>query len=209
MSVPKLVRDSDGLALVLPGEKFKPLKIDFIKSWRQLKIGKQDIFARAIGVRLGWTHVIDATAGVGGDLLKLLKLGCTVTAIEESPLLFELLQDALQRADSNALWKAGAGTRVTLRHGRSEDFFPKEVKEKTVIYLDPMFPERQASALPKGEMQILSKLLGEPESVEPLWQKARAVLGARVVLKRPKDAPQELPPPIQSYAGKTVRYDVW
>ena len=69
---PELIRDETGVSLRIEG--FKPLQLDFIKSWKQLRIGKQDVFARAIGVRHGWTRVVDATAGLGGDTLKLLKL---------------------------------------------------------------------------------------------------------------------------------------
>jgi 16S rRNA (guanine1516-N2)-methyltransferase len=79
-----------------------------------------------------------------------------------------------------------------------------------VIYLDPMFPQRDKSAAVKKEMALFQLLLAaEPDDSDELlaWALTRDV--ARVVVKRPLRAGTlggiE---PSHTIEGKAVRYDV-
>lgn len=193
-----------------PKLKIKPLGIDFIAEWKRLSIGKQDVFAKAIGVRLGVANVVDATAGLGGDSVKLLKLGCQVVAIEQSPILFALLLDAKIRAEENSLWLERVSPRFQLLFGPSEKILADlSPDQREVIYLDPMFPEREKSALSKGEMQHLQSLLGDPLPIEGLHDLAYGLSGRRLVLKRPRHAQALELVADQEFVGQSVRYDVW
>lgn len=77
-----------------------------------------------------------------------------------------------------------------------------------VIYLDPMHPTRQKSALVKKEMQVLQELVAYDEDVLALLQLAMSKATQRVVVKWPQRQPP-LMPPKRSISGKTVRFDIF
>lgn len=58
-----------------------------------------------------------------------------------------------------------------------------------VVYLDPMYPHKQKSALVKKEMRALQTLVGADEDADGLLQPARRLAKKRVVVKRPDYAP--------------------
>ncbi len=206
----QLVFKSDRLVWHNRAVKLKPLEIDFLANWKQLKLGKQDVFAKAIGVRLGVKNVVDTTAGLGRDTIKLLKLGCEVVSIERSAILYALLLDAKIRAEENSLWLERVRPRFKLLFGQAEESLSQlSMKEREVIYLDPMFPEKDKTALAKGEMQHLQALFGEASAVDSLLALALEFSQRRVVLKRPRLANDLSLLPDQVFEGQSVRYDVW
>ncbi|NDH09793.1 MAG: SAM-dependent methyltransferase, partial [Gammaproteobacteria bacterium] len=84
---------------------------------------------------------------------------------------------------------------------------PKE-SYPDVIYIDPMHPERQKSALVKKEMQVLQQLITAQGSAKDLLQMALIRTKNRVVVKWPQRLLPLLKPDF-SFAGKTVRFDVY
>ena len=58
-----------------------------------------------------------------------------------------------------------------------------------VIHLDPMFPEREKSALVKKEMRAFQPIVGEDDDQAELLAAALALASHRVVVKRPRKAP--------------------
>ncbi|MCT1282181.1 class I SAM-dependent methyltransferase, partial [Pseudomonas aeruginosa] len=79
-----------------------------------------------------------------------------------------------------------------------------------VIYLDPMFPHRDKSALVKKEMRLFRPLVGDDLDAPALLQAALALASHRVVVKRPRKAPIiEGPKPGYSLEGKSSRYDIY
>lgn len=200
----------DSLWLLDGRTRQSPVRVDFISDWQKLKIGKDDLLAKAVGLRRGLKHVVDATAGWGQDSLRLLKLGCHVTAIERSPVLLALLQDGLRRAGQDPRWVAGGGARLRLMAGDASEILPKLPKEsREVIFIDPMFPERKKGALAKGEMQLLHSLLGAGEDSLSLWNKAWDYSERRLVYKSPRLTPGFPRPPDLEFEGRAIRYDVW
>ena len=77
-----------------------------------------------------------------------------------------------------------------------------------MIYIDPMHPLRQKSALVKKDMQALQQLIGADEDAYELIQLAIARARQRVVVKWPQHL-QPLLPPTLNICGKTVRFDVY
>jgi 16S rRNA (guanine1516-N2)-methyltransferase len=79
-----------------------------------------------------------------------------------------------------------------------------------VIYIDPMYPSRDKSALVKKDMRLLHQLAGPDTDSEQLLTTARTTALKRVVVKRPKSAPfignQK---PTTSLESKNTRYDVY
>src|SRR5690606_5506882 len=79
-----------------------------------------------------------------------------------------------------------------------------------VIYLDPMFPHRDKSALVKKEMRLLRPLVGDDLDAPELLEAALALASVRVVVKRARKAPAIAgAKPGYSLDGKSSRYDIY
>ncbi len=202
------------LSVYRVGSKDKPIAVDFVggKSAHRRKFGGgkgQDI-AKAVGLNKGVKpSVLDATAGLGRDAFVLASLGCRVTMVERSPVLATLLADGLRRAleDSEI---AVIARQITLQSGNAVEVIQAENKKHDVVYLDPMFPHREKSALVKKEMRLLQELLGDDADADQLLAPALAVARYRVVVKRPRLAPDlAAQAPTYRLEGKSCRYDIY
>lgn len=212
-----LFSDEHGLALQATGKGAPgPVRVDFASGKsgyrREHGGGTGQLVARAVGlqktkVRL---HVLDATAGLGQDAFVLAGLGCTMTLFERSPVIHALLADGLERGLLNPDI-AGILNRITLMEGSSIDWLQGAgTGAADVIYLDPMFPHRDKSALVKKEMQLFRPIVGDDDDAPALLAAALAVATYRVVVKRPRKAPAiEGPEPTTRLEGKSSRYDIY
>lgn len=174
--------------------------------------GRKQPLGRAVGLKPGYSPLIlDATAGLGRDGFLLAALGCRLILCERSPVLHALLRDGLRRAMNDARLAAIA-SRIELLAGDSHALLPALPHERRpeVIYLDPMFPHRQKSALVKKEMRLVRGLVGDDEDTPTLLQAALAHASRRVVCKRPGTAPV-LPGPPPTFAITTPkhRFDIY
>ena len=154
---------------------------------------------------------IDATAGLGEDSLLLAAAGFRVILYENDPVIAALLRDALRRAaDDPDL--AAVVSRMELREEDSiaalrRDHREQEVPE--VIFLDPMFPERQKSALVKKKFQLLQRLESPCTDEEELLAAALTANPRKILVKRPLKGPWLAGvKPAYSLSGKAVRIDV-
>ncbi|MGB5600775.1 MAG: class I SAM-dependent methyltransferase [Thiothrix litoralis] len=192
--------------------------VDFVEGKAQHRRkfggGKGQDIAKAIGLhKFKHPHVIDATAGLGRESFVLATLGCTVTLLERSPIVHALLADGLKRAlasdDSETIEIA---SRMTLHLADAHvwlNVLPVS-DAPDVVYLDPMFPERQKSALVQKEMRFFHEVVGSDEDSDTLLELACQHAKRRVVVKRPRHAPElEGCKPAFVIAGKAVRYDVY
>lgn len=206
----------DVLCLRRAGDKEKPIFVDFVggKAGHRRKFGGgkgQDI-AKAVGLNKGVTpHVLDGTGGLGRDAFVLASLGCTVTLIERSPVIAALLQDGIERAAKTPEVSAIA-RRMTLINDdsrRTMQRMAKDGQQFDVVYLDPMFPHREKSALVKKEMRIFQDLLSGDPDADELLEPAEALAEFRVVVKRPRLAPDlAAKEPTYRLEGKACRYDI-
>jgi len=158
--------------------------------------------------------VLDTTCGLAKDSFFMLNLGCKVTALERHPLIYELVVDGVSRAKKNAkLSVLFENFHLILGDARE---YMQSMKEKgqriDAVYVDPMYPPKDTSALPKKEMQILRSVLAHEshreEEIKELIQLGLEVSDVSVVLKRPVWAEPPLKP-MASFEGKMVRYDVY
>lgn len=79
-----------------------------------------------------------------------------------------------------------------------------------VIFLDPMFPERQKSALIKKKMQLLQKLESPSTDEQAMLEAAVAVRPRKIVVKRPLKGPYLAGrKPDYSISGKAIRCDCY
>ncbi|WP_308872965.1 class I SAM-dependent methyltransferase [Thiothrix subterranea] len=192
--------------------------VDFVEGKAQYRRkfggGKGQDIAKAIGLhKFKHPHVIDATAGLGRESFVLATLGCTVTLLERSPVVHALLADGLKRAlasdDQETLEIA---SRMTLYPADAHVWLTElpAVAWPDVIYLDPMFPDRQKSALVQKEMRFFHEVVEADPDSDGLLALAQERAKRRVVVKRPRHAPElHGCKPAFVISGKTVRYDVY
>lgn len=211
--------DADGLALqALDKPLPRPVRVDFASesmSWRTRGGGGGEAVVRACGVRAGQSvRVLDATAGLGRDAWLLAHVGATVTLCERSPVIQALLADGLHRAAAEPAC-ATTVARMHLHEGSSlarlQDMaaWPAAERPETV-YLDPMFPHRDKSALVKIDMRVFRSVVGEDNDADALLAAARAVATKRVVVKRPRQAPDLAGVvPHQRMVGQSSRFDLY
>ncbi len=172
--------------------------------------GRDQNLARAAGLKSGLNPpIVDATAGLGRDAFLLASLGAKVTLIERSPIMYDLLQEGMERARAAGGITAQVIARMRLINGDSIALLPQLAPE--IILVDPMHPKRQKSALVKAEMRQIREIVGVDEDQHDLMKVALSSASKRVVLKWPaKAAPMEgLLPCSHQVIGKSTRYDVF
>ncbi|MGB0468395.1 MAG: class I SAM-dependent methyltransferase [Pontibacterium sp.] len=208
----------DGLSLKAT-EKKGPgaIRVDFLAGAtahrRKFGGGKGQMIAKAVGIKAGIRpQVLDVTAGLGKDAFVLATLGCDMTLIERSPVIHALLADGLARAASD-FDVADILGRMTLHHANSIEWMQAQAAagcRYQVVYVDPMFPHGEKSALVKKEMRLFRPIVGDDDDAEQLLDAAMAIAENRVVVKRPRKAPVigEREPGYQ-LEGKSSRYDIY
>jgi 16S rRNA (guanine1516-N2)-methyltransferase len=190
--------------LVLLTEGFTPLTIDFNHAqWQKRRAaGKKQGLIRACKPTQG-LRILDVTAGWGRDAAVLASFGAQVLMLERQPIMTALLEDALNRchAANMSLALLHTDAKTYLQHLTPQDY-------PDVIYIDPMHPERQKSALVKKDMQILQQLFGPDIDAQALLQLALTRARKRIVVKWPSKEKPLLKPDF-IVLGKTVRFDVY
>jgi 16S rRNA (guanine1516-N2)-methyltransferase len=132
--------------------------------------------------------VIDATGGWGQDAWAIASLGCSVTVIEQHPVVHAILAYGLASA---ALEPACAEIAERIMLINQDAGLVLSNMNADVIYLDPMYPHRvRKKADSKKGMQILQSLLGPSDEglSTDLLDVALSSVANRVVVKRPKGA---------------------
>jgi 16S rRNA (guanine1516-N2)-methyltransferase len=208
----------EGLKLQATGKKAPgPTWCDFVSGAvahrRKFGGGRGQMIAKAVGLKQGVTpSVLDATAGLGKDSFVLATLGCHVKMVERSPVVHALLSDGLARAllDEET---APIAERMSLVHGDAIDHLASLIGQEDnpqVVYLDPMFPHSEKSALVKKEMRAFRGIVGDDNDASRLLENALQVASGRVVVKRPRKAPTiDDRVPNHQLEGKSSRYDIY
>ena len=167
-------QDAVGLILVV-GETSAWLELDGVKVAVQFdsaamqhrrKGGHNEMLGRAVGLKADRKPLIwDATGGLGRDAFVLADLGCEVTLCERVPVLAWLLDQAVQAAAvSGADQVREAAERMSVLAGDSKT---RRAPAGTVIYLDPMFPERKKAAAVKRRPSCFSIWLTRSMTASP------------------------------------------
>ncbi|MGK2888786.1 MAG: 16S rRNA (guanine(1516)-N(2))-methyltransferase RsmJ [Candidatus Malihini olakiniferum] len=175
-------------------EKLGAIYVDFASGTmahrRRFGGGRGEAVAKAVGIKKDYLpDVVDATAGLGRDAFVLASLGCHVRMLERNPVVAALLDDSLRRGYEDTEIGSWLRERLTLIHASSHTTLSYITPPPDVVYLDPMFPHRQKSALVKKEMRVFQSLVGADENADALLAPARALAKKRVVVKRPDYAP--------------------
>ena len=200
-----------------PGPIFAEFTEGAVDHRRKFGGGKGQMIAKAVGIKAGvYPNILDATAGLGKDSFVLASLGSQVTLLERSPIAYCLLENGLNRArdfaQENDPELLTVINRMQLIQQSSHDYLASLKTENLpdVIYLDPMFPEREKSAEVKKEMAAFHSLVGKDEDADLLLPLALAHVNYRVVVKRPRKAPflNNQTPSFQ-LDGKSSRFDIY
>jgi len=200
------------------------ISIDFTRGSlahrQQFGGGRGQAVAKAIGLKSAVTPtVLDATAGLAGDAFVLATLGCPMTLVERSPVIFTLIEDAVERAALNENFQPILANGFDIINKDANDYIQQSIVDGTdapdVIYIDPMFPQRKKSALVKKDMQILQHL-HEQDTQDAdrenalLLDNALRFAKKRVVVKRPIQAPAiSEKKPNTIIKSKKTRYDIY
>ncbi len=193
-----------------------PVYVDFIGGAvghrRRFGGGRGQAIARAVGLKGAEPlHIFDATAGLGRDAFVLAGLGCEVTLAERSAAVAALLDDGMARARQDVEVAPIIG-RMHLLCGDAESLLRQldENARPDVVYIDPMYPHRDSSAMVKKEMRLFRLLVGEDLDADRLFDAALAAARRRVVVKRPDYAqPLAGKRPTMAIATKNHRFDVY
>jgi 16S rRNA (guanine1516-N2)-methyltransferase len=211
----QLILTPDHLTLQKTGDKkSKPFYIDFLAGKMRYRCQqaslKKELLAKALGASpRDALLIVDATAGIGRDSFILATLGFEITLIERSPIIHALLDDAINRAKLNPATEAAAN-RLHLIHTDAIIWLQQASNKPDIVYLDPMFPEKQKTAATKKEMVILQDLLGKDLDADLLFQTALTCGARRIVVKRPRLAENIANhKPNYSLLGKSSRFDVY
>ena len=221
-----LLTQDDYLIQLQPADKKRggPLSVDFASgatSFRRQNGGIKQEVAKACGLKKDFRpSIIDATAGVAGDAFVLASLGCSVTLLEQNPVVYGLLASGIHKfrdarcadaIDPDVAEIVTERLSLPARQSSIDYLLAAAPGAADVVYLDPMFPERKKAAKVKKTMQYFHDIVGLDQASEAeLLAAARRVAGKRVVVKRPKQAPvlADQEPTVQ-IASKTIRYDVY
>lgn len=173
--------------------------------------GNGQLVAKAVGIAKASRplRVVDATAGLGEDAFVMATLGAEVILIERSPVMAALLADGMARAQADPEL-APILARMTLVQTSATDWLGENRESADVVYLDPMFPGRGKSALVKKEMRVCRGVVGDDPDADQLLEAALEAAACRVVVKRPRKAPQvSAREPATRLEGRSSRFDLY
>jgi 16S rRNA (guanine1516-N2)-methyltransferase len=199
-------RDAPGLT---------PVVIDFVsgKTAYRRKYGHAggEAISKAVGIKKGKRPtIVDATAGLGRDAFVLATMGCRVHMIERSEMIATLLEDGLRRAAADEKIGALIKDKLTLTCGDSRQALFQVPFAPEVIYVDPMFPVKDKSALVKKAMRIVQDVVGQDTDADELLKVALTIATNRVVVKRPAYADHLAGiKPQASIKTKKHRFDIY
>ena len=139
--------------------------------------------------------------------LLLAAAGFHVLMFEKDPVIAALLEDAMNRAREMPELTAAVSRMELFKEDsisamRTQDLHPD------VILLDPMFPQRQKSALVGKKFQLIHILENPCEDENDLLDAAISAHPRKIIIKRPvKGAFLGGRKPDYSITGKAIRYD--
>jgi 16S rRNA (guanine1516-N2)-methyltransferase len=164
---------------------------------------QKELLSKAVGVRAGKRpKILDLTAGLLGDSLLFLAMGCEVVAVERHPVVSFLIQSALKRASHQL-------TQNLKFYALDAKSIIKEMGEDDVIFYDPMFEDANLKSGAKKEMRIFRELIGIDQDSSQVLEMLLNQRVSRVVVKRPRLSQYLARKPDVEFVGKATRYDVY
>ncbi len=200
------------IAFEKDNKKPSSLRVDFttFKNLHRVKNPHKELLIRAIKIRKKIpATVVDATGGLGRDAFLLAAAGCRVDIFERNCFIGALLADGLRRAALHPQ-TARVCNRIRLHIQNTVRHIGELSTPPEVVYLDPMFPERDKSAKVKQNLRTLRYIEGDQGEEQELLAAVWTIKPRKIVVKRPLKSPPlcELPP-TYTIKGKAVRFDIY
>ena len=203
----------DGLALLdLDGGAGKPTVVDFSSAQLESRVSdslaKQNLI-KALGLKKNpHPRVLDGMAGLGKDAYLMAMAGCKVHMLEKSGVVYSLIKDGLDRLKQCGYLEFGEQA-LSLQFGDFLDI-PPDTEKYDLVYLDPMYQGANKKSKAKRDIERLQRLLGKEDNEALLLQHGLIIAKRRVIVKRPKNAPQFAgKTPDIIYKGSSARFDVY
>ena len=207
---PHLYLSESGLSFFHPeARSTNQFRIDFNSGstgWRIKRANHEKLIKKALGRSEKPLKILDCTAGMLQDTLLFLSLGHQVTALEQSKILFYLLQDGISRSEDQSIFN-----QLDLKHMNACSY-ASQAKNFDVIYFDPMYPPSKKNALSSGKLEYIAKIL-EVESLKnnPMhdFEVVQLIPAKKMIVKRPIKAESFSSQLNYQVMGKTTRFDVY
>jgi 16S rRNA (guanine1516-N2)-methyltransferase len=206
-----LVLQEDNLYFNFKKERaLTPLKIDIQKGalgWRLARPQHETHLKKAIGKTDRPLRILDATAGLLGDSMIMLALGHSVTAFEQSKILYTMLNNELNQLseiDSNLLNFKLINSDVCKTKFNERSF--------DVIYFDPMYPKDKASSARRSDLKKINSILeieGLASDPESTFTYLRSIPKTKLIVKRPLKVDAFEGSINYQILGKSVRFDIY
>ena len=201
-----------GLSFV--GDSLNPrglLHVDFLKGklgWRLKRAQHEGNLKKALGKKEKKLFIFDATAGLLSDTMIFLSLGHKVVAVEQSKILFSLVNDALQRARDKIPYL----NNLEFLNDNSQLVYKKQDKVFDAIYLDPMYPIIKKSTKKRGSINNIKQILeiehlvSDEEEIIDIFMKYNY---KKIIVKRPLKSEKKYSNINYQVKGKTTRFDIY
>ena len=204
--------NKDGLSFV--GGSSNPrslLHVDFLKGklgWRLKRAQHEGNLKKALGKKDKKLFIFDATAGLLSDTMIFLSLGHKVVAVEQSKILFCLVNDAIQRARDKIPYL----NNLEFLNDNSQLVYKKQDKVFDAIYLDPMYPIIKKSTKKRGSINNIKQILeienlaSDEEEIIDIFMKYNY---KKIIVKRPLKSEKKYSNINYQVKGKTTRFDIY
>ncbi|NCN26743.1 class I SAM-dependent methyltransferase [bacterium] len=172
---------------------------------------KAQPFRKAFGKLSSEDLIVDCTSGFGQDLLCLASWGAPTIGVERDSKVFAWLSEAIQLLAKTRPQIKKISSNLKLLNLNATEALSTLETEPTHIYLDPIYPEKEKSALGKLDLRLLKEHVGEDLDTSELLEAALKKASKRVIVKRPLKALEitHQTKPSLSAEGKSTRYDIY
>jgi 16S rRNA (guanine1516-N2)-methyltransferase len=206
------VYDKNGLSFVKDSLNPKEvLHVDFLKGtlgWRLKRVNHESNLRKALGKTDKQLSIFDSTAGLLTDTMIFLSLGHKVVAVEQSKIIYSLVNDAISRAQN----KIPELKNLIFLNDNSLDVYKSMSKGFDVIYLDPMYPSLNKKNKKSGRLENIKRILeieNLTESGENLVKDFFDLEYKKIILKRPLKYRKNYSNINYQVLGKTIRFDIY
>ena len=206
------IYDSNGLSFIKDSNNPKEmLNVNFLSGklgWRIKRADHEGNLKKALGKTKERFNIFDATAGLLSDSMIFLSLGHNVVAVEQSKIIYLLVNDAIHRARNKKLLLKN----LKFIHGNSIVSYKKSKKSFDIIYLDPMYPVTKKKIKKSGDLRSIGSIL----ELENLFDKGDYLIDQfmkvdckKLILKRPLKSETTYSNINYQVKGKTTRFDIY
>ncbi len=207
-----LIYDSNGLSYIKDSKNPREiLHINFLKGalgWRMKRAQHESNLKKALGKNTNQLAIFDATAGLLTDTMIFLSLGHKVVAVEQSKILFSLVNDAILRAEKDIPELKN----LKFINGNSIDIYKEKNYKCDVIYLDPMYPRPKKNLKKSGNLETIKQIL----KLENLDKNNDEIISMflesnyrKIIVKRPLKSDKTHSNINYQVKGKTTRFDIY